>query len=687
MIINKLTVMDFQVFQGRHEFDLQPRKKYGTKRPVILFGGMNGAGKTTTLTAIRLVLYGRQSLGRMVSQKAYEEYLEACIHSAKDTIIQANSASIELEFTYAKLGELKTYKVARFWTKHGKKLTEKLKIIEDDVELSELSKEQCQGFLNELVPVGVSELFFFDGEKIKELAEDDTGNILGDSIKRLLGLDTFDTLYADLGIYLRTASKGQASISLKGEQEDLEAQLAKLEGEGEKELFNIEQIKIKIADLESNIRRSENKLSEQGGAWAVSREKEIENQTALSASKDALAAQLHDLLAGSYPLSIAEEHIEKTLDQLEKENQFKKNTVTAKAVSERLESAEKNLRNMVIDQNARRWSGWVRWSGRKFGLTDVKKITKLLADEFAPLTVLNTDIEVVHDKSDSEFERIKSAFQDACKGQRKSAKDLNKQLSEIREQLDKAGKNIARAPLEVQLKPLVDELAKLQNKLSDQRVKKSKCVESYKRTLKDSVDAIRKLDKLSKQASAGKGIERAMEYAQACRGVLKRFSKKAAKRKVKDLENEFIRSFHQLARKEDVQIKAQINPDNFSVKLLNEAGRSIDKKRLSAGEKQIYAIAILEALARTSGRKLPIIIDTPLARLDSMHRANLVNNYFPRASHQVIILSTDTEVDEEFYAELSPYISHAYKLNYDPDKSSTMPSEGYFWKTDLREIA
>ena len=70
-----------------------------------------------------------------------------------------------------------------------------------------------------------------------------------------------------------------------------------------------------------------------------------------------------------------------------------------------------------------------------------------------------------------------------------------------------------------------------------------------------------------------------------------------------------------------------------------------------------------------------------------MHRTNLVTNYFPRASHQVIILSTDTEVDEEFYAELSPYISHAYKLNYDPDKSSTMPTEGYFWKTDLREIA
>ena len=73
-------------------------------------------------------------------------------------------------------------------------------------------------------------------------------------------------------------------------------------------------------------------------------------------------------------------------------------------------------------------------------------------------------------------------------------------------------------------------------------------------------------------------------------------------------------------------------------------------------------------------------IDTPLGRLDSKHRANLVMNYFPRASHQVIILSTDTEVNEEFYGELSPNISHAYKFNYDSTTGSTQPIEEYFWK-------
>ncbi|MCK5869492.1 MAG: hypothetical protein KAG45_02400 [Methyloprofundus sp.] len=84
--------------------------------------------------------------------------------------------------------------------------------------------------------------------------------------------------------------------------------------------------------------------------------------------------------------------------------------------------------------------------------------------------------------------------------------------------------------------------------------------------------------------------------------------------------------------------------------MLNDFGNEIPKESLSAGERQIYAIAMLDALAKTSSRKLPMIIDTPLGRLDSKHRKKLVENYFPSASHQVIILSTDTEIGKTYLA-------------------------------------
>ena len=94
---------------------------------------------------------------------------------------------------------------------------------------------------------------------------------------------------------------------------------------------------------------------------------------------------------------------------------------------------------------------------------------------------------------------------------------------------------------------------------------------------------------------------------------------------------------------------------------------------------------MLEALGKASGRSLPIIIDTPLGRLDSKHREKLVESYFPRASHQVIVLSTDTEVDQRFYDGLRPSVSHAFHLKFDQAERSTAAEEGYFWKT--KELA
>src|SRR5699024_6098159 len=106
---------------------------------------------------------------------------------------------------------------------------------------------------------------------------------------------------------------------------------------------------------------------------------------------------------------------------------------------------------------------------------------------------------------------------------------------------------------------------------------------------------------------------------------------------------------------------------------------AISKRDISAGEKQIYAIAILEALAKTSGRKLPLIIDTPLGRLDSHHRDKVIHNYLPQASHQVIVLSTDTEIDQHYYQKLQPKISHAYHIVFDQATRSSYAHEGYFW--------
>ena len=93
------------------------------------------------------------------------------------------------------------------------------------------------------------------------------------------------------------------------------------------------------------------------------------------------------------------------------------------------------------------------------------------------------------------------------------------------------------------------------------------------------------------------------------------------------------------------------------------------------GEKQLFAISTIWALREVSGVPMPVIIDTPLGRLDGDHRSNMVQKYLPRASHQVMLLATDTEVDEELLDELNPALSHAYRLNYDDSVSQTIVEE------------
>lgn len=92
-----------------------------------------------------------------------------------------------------------------------------------------------------------------------------------------------------------------------------------------------------------------------------------------------------------------------------------------------------------------------------------------------------------------------------------------------------------------------------------------------------------------------------------------------------------------------------MDPETLDLQYLNADGEEIAKKRLSAGEKQLMVISLLWALAICSKKKLPVIIDTPLSRLDSSHRQALIKTYFPKASDQTIILSTDSEIDENYY--------------------------------------
>jgi len=668
MILEQLTLTDFRVFEGRHTLDLSPRIKYGKKRPIILLGGLNGAGKTTILTAIRHVLYGKQILGSGVSHKAYEEFLDSCIHRSKDILFQPFSSSIELTFTYASMGEEKHYLVKRNWMLENKKLVERLSISENGKELTELNTEQCQGFLNELIPIGVSDLFFFDGEKIAELAEDTGGTALGDSIKKLLGLDLIETLDSDLTLLHRQKSKKNASSEIQKKITKLEKQLKQIETQAKSELESYEQALPVATEAQFNIDKLEQSLSSKGGAWAATRESETQRSLELEAEKTALEGQIRELMADKFPIAIAEHFAQHALKQLVKEKQYKSILSTSELVKSHLASLESNLKKLLSKK-------------------DYDKANQVINQEFNDVVDISSKTQLIHDVSDSTLMTIESVITDAKGQQKRKMHGLCKRLSEKKLALDNIGKNIARAPENDQLQPILNEIKKEQIRKEESIKAQAGFMGKYKRALRDAMDVVRKLDKLSEDLVTESNKDRSIDLIMGSRGLLQDFEKEIALKKVKELEIALIQSFERLSRKDDIELNIDIDPKTFTVKLTGRNGRIIDKNDLSAGEKQIYAISILEALAKTSGRNLPIIIDTPLGRLDSVHRKNLINNYLPHASHQVIVLSTDTEVDEAFYSDLSANISHAYKLDYSSKTGATVASEGYFWRAAKQEVS
>ena len=124
--------------------------------------------------------------------------------------------------------------------------------------------------------------------------------------------------------------------------------------------------------------------------------------------------------------------------------------------------------------------------------------------------------------------------------------------------------------------------------------------------------------------------------------------------------------------------RIEISPVDYRLSLFDFSGNQVPSHQLSAGERQLLAVSILWGLSRASGRSLPAIIDTPLGRLDGHHRNKLVKNYFPKASHQVILLSTDQEIDEDLYSKIQKVTSQEYLIEYSQEHQSSEFQRGYF---------
>jgi DNA sulfur modification protein DndD len=176
--------------------------------------------------------------------------------------------------------------------------------------------------------------------------------------------------------------------------------------------------------------------------------------------------------------------------------------------------------------------------------------------------------------------------------------------------------------------------------------------------------------------------DRLLRHSARARGTVERFKTELSRRHMWRLEGLILESLDVLMRKKGFLRKVTIHPESCNLTVMDQAGRSIAAGELSAGERQLLAVAILWALAKASEKRLPAVIDTPLGRLDGVHRTLLVQNYFPKASHQVLLLSTDQEVDEHYYRLLRHAVAREYRIEFSHEANGSSFRDGYFWHNE-----
>jgi len=646
----KIRLENFGIYAGTQELDLSPTS---SDRPIVLVQGTNGAGKTTLLTAIRLALYGQRSLGLRVRRSDYEEYLRRRVNRHG-----GNRASVSVTFSYVRAGGQHTYEVTRSWQR-ANNIRERLILSEDGVPLQFLSGDTLDYFIRELIPPGLGELFFFDAEKIRLLATSHPEDPqLADSIKGLLGLDLPEQLQRDLAVLMAERPNSQENAEAQRELRDLQQQVDRIRAQLTKVWDDRDQLKAEMHEAEQRLSIAEQRLASQGGSYFEMRQELEHKLQLLTSQKEELERRIRDLVTGPLPFTLAGPLMQRLRDQLQ---------------------AEQNTIDFVRMQKV--WGPFIKVFKDSLARTvedDLQRpIMNALDESWRQLLDSRPNVRVIHDLSDSDRQQLLARL-DASELAAQDALNLFHQLKEVTTELGAIRSQLQRIPSDEVLSPLVKAFRSEALILQEYSLKLGK-LEEQERALQQQLDQVeRRQRQLEDRIRQRVRDNTRVALAERVQLALTDYRRRIQIKKVQAFKDAFIGVFNSLIRKKNFVAHADMDPNTFSLTLYGKSGEAIPQDTLSAGEQQLYAFAVLWALRSVSGRPLPLVIDSPLGRLDRKHRTHLLNKYFPFASHQVMILATDSEVATREAKALHPYTSAYYKLDHDASSGSTkiVPVEG-----------
>ena len=658
MHFTKVELHNFGIYKGTHVMCL--RNKSGN-RNITLVGGLNGRGKTTFHDAVLLALYGRQAL-KYIQEKArsYEKLLAD--HINKHTLDDITFIAVNIC-----LDDGTNLRIKRSWQLKNGKLEQNV-IVEKNGSEDKYLGESWSYYIEEILPFGIAKFFFFNNEKITQLADDITFEQVKTSIKSAIGIYTIkkaiehvDEVIKRKNNALLAFEKSELNTDFKevnSKIKDVEKQIT----EAMNAYYNAERIRDEyIAKIEIK----EKEFWSTGGALSINRDKIQQEKKRISAEVEALQAEIKQISGNpSTPLFMC-----KNLVRQSYENELIYQQEEAKYYSNKIIF---ELHQQIMDKLS--ICGLDKMSFEK-----VKSVVdEVLVNKYSKAFIAQNRKSISAASKLLYEHLITEVFQ-----------NIIHQITVLISKIDEQENEILNLDIHLEKaneKTLAMQLFEALKFLEAKRAEADFEYEKYKKSLEnlnyqyETLKLQRKnlYKSVVEKQNANDDNARILKYAVMSMDVLNEFKIRLQREKLNKLSNTITKCFKELVEKDSLVSNIKIESDTLDVIILDIDGNELLKTQLSAGEQQMFAVAVVWALAITSGYKAPVVVDTPMARLDSAHRTNFVTKYLPEASSQVVVLSTDEEIYGQYLDEIRDKIIDCYTLVSDEKEQCTSVVRGYF---------
>lgn len=694
MKITQITIENLGPYIGTNHLNLSSQSD---AKKVTLIGGKNGAGKTTLFNAIRVGLYGCRAYGFESSNAKYFETISQLINTTA-LLRKEGRASISLSILIDDGKDDYTYVFERSWRLTTKTLKEDLVVSRNGAALTETEKSDFQSYLLQLIPPDMFRFYFFDGESISNFVFNGLKNTdFKNAFLKLCGLDTME-LIRDNFTRLSNTRKKDNSNSYQQYQTAV-AEYSSVAKSIEEASLEKDKINEELIHVEEQLAKREEDFVERGG---ISKKEYQSMQTQLNKEeqrRELTRRWLKETANDVLPFIILRDQLGSLKTKILEEDAWQ----TSNAFRTGLNSPAVHSRLIELFKSI----------GSDFPADLSDKVVSVLMESVSPSNndpILNLSkreqidlVAKINSLLSFDTSRIQTATQ-----------SINASLDRvkmIRAKMDRSDTSDSDAYFEKKEELIAKKGALLQNLL----------------------DIERKLDTLSLELSAAEAklkqsrqkyeeFLKAKSVSDVTAKALLAFTdlqQRLYKKYIADVEEAFKESFHSLINKSDlidgikIDDQLQVYPyklkkfkrtdlvrwakqfgDNYIISQLGsiayEEFTSLPdnleniilpvevKQKLSAGEKQIFIMALYQALSSLNKVSVPYIIDTPFARIDTEHRQNILNNFFMKLKGQVIILSTDEEIVGPYQESIKKTVANYYLLHHSDSGGTEILDNRYF---------